>query len=291
MIDSIVVPNSSYGSVKENIVNKQSTVLDITHPGFHAKVSLFGGQVLSWQPQGQQPVLWCSDDSPLDGSKAIRGGIPVCWPWFGDFQGQGNHGFARNNTWLLQDVEYQPDHITLVLSLSGQQLSPVWPGSFTIEQRLRFADTLTQTMTVTNNSQQQFSFTHALHSYFSVSSPSNVRLPEVNLAWFDDKIIEVQGCKPQELKNIEGPVDRVYHLDKTVTLVDKGLKRIIEISKFNSAQWIVWNPGEDLANTMTDIHDGGEQEFVCVEAGNTSWTKVDPGETVTFGQEIKVYNL
>ncbi|TKB44236.1 D-hexose-6-phosphate mutarotase [Thalassotalea mangrovi] len=286
-----MVRKFTYGSLEETKVSEHGEILKISHEKFDATVSTFGGQVLSWHPKPYSPIFWCSSNTPLDGSKAIRGGIPICWPWFGDFQGKGNHGFARNHAWLVKHIKFERDVVELVLVLFGTELSDAWPAGFKLVQTLRFSDTFSQEITYTNIGSDIQRFSHALHNYFQVSTPGQTIIPELKEVWFDDKISERQGCPPQELRNLEGPVDRIYHFDNTVTLIDKGLGRAIEISKFNAGQWIVWNPGEDLASTMSDIHPGGEQEFVCVEAGNTNWLEVEPEQSVSFGQQIKVYNL
>lgn len=287
---SSIVKNE-YGEVVESKLSSNFSELELTHELFSASLTLHGGHVLSWQPKGHDEVFWMSKKAQLQQGKAIRGGIPICWPWFGPYKNSGNHGFARNSVWQIKDVVIDKSGICVELLLSGKDCSPVWPFSFAVTQVLKFSNTFSQQLIIENTGNSVFQFTDALHTYFAVSHPKNVALPDLNHASFDDKIADNSGCPSADVLDCVGPIDKIYYHNASATLFDRGLKRAIEIKKTNSAQWVLWNPGVEIATSMSDIHQQGEDEFVCLEAANTNWIKVPVGKSVELSQKIQVYKL
>lgn len=287
---SSIVKNE-YGEVVESKLSSNFSELKLNHELFSARLTLHGGHVLSWQPKGHDEVFWMSKKAQLQQGKAIRGGVPICWPWFGPYNDAGNHGFARNSIWQVKDIVIDESGICVELLLSGQDCSKAWPFSFAITQVLKFSNTFSQQLIIENTGDSAFQFTDALHTYFAVSHPKNVALPDLNNASFDDKIAQHSGCSPANVLACVGPIDKIYHHNSSATLFDKGLKRAIEIKKTNSAQWVLWNPGVEIAASMSDIHQQGEDEFVCLEAANTNWIKVPVGQSVELSQMMQVYKL
>lgn len=285
------VAKSEFGCIVESKLNSNFSELILTHDLFTARLTLHGGHILSWQPKGHDEVFWLSKKAQLQQGKAIRGGIPICWPWFGPYLEAGNHGFARTSVWQLGDISISSKGIKVELELSGDNCSPSWPYKFNVKQVLMFSTTFSQQLIIENLSHKSFQFSNALHSYFSVSNPANIAIPDLNSASFDDKINQLRGCVPVDVFNCTGPIDKIYHHNSSMTLFDKGWKRAIEIKKSNSAQWVLWNPGVDIAASMSDIHQQGEDEFVCLEAANTNLVTVPQGEAVSLSQEIQVYKL
>ncbi len=286
-----IIEKNEFGYVNKVFLPDIAEQIVIQHDNCVAKISLYGGHILSWQPEGQTEVLWISETSNLNGSRPIRGGIPICWPWFGGLQGEVNHGFARRNCWQLEAVNIEEKGVEIVLSLSAQSLSAVWPFSYRVTQNIYFSTTLCQQLTVENVGNEALTFSDALHTYFSVSHPRNVSVPALNLAVFDDKITGELKQPAEQVLDCIGPVDRIYYNNESATLFDKGLNRSITINKTCSKQWVLWNPGKEIADSMADVHDGGELEFICLEAANTALVSVVPNSSVTIGQEISVTNL
>lgn len=282
---------SEFGEVVESKLNANFSELILSHDLFSARLTLHGGHVVSWQPKGHDEVFWMSKKAQLENGRAIRGGVPICWPWFGPYNDAGNHGFARTSTWQLGDIDINSNRIKVELILEGENKSSVWPYKFRVKQVLMFSTTFSQQLIIENLSHKDFQFSSALHSYFSVSNPENIAIPELNSACFDDKIKKIQGCAPADVFNCTGPIDKIYYHNSAMTMFDKGWKRAIEIKKSNSAQWVLWNPGLDIAAGMADIHQQGENEFVCLEAANTNWVTVPKSEAVSLSQEIQVYKL
>lgn len=267
--------------------------LSITHRHCQAQVSLYGGQVLSFKPTGHKDVLWLSEQAHFQAGKAIRGGIPLCWPWFGANDKQSkkkksaNHGFARQLPWQVDSINADESGVTLVLVLTGENQHPLWPNAYQLRQTLFFGENFKQTLAMTNLSSQDAQYSAALHSYFTVSNPSNVTIDTLTGLSYHDKLTARSSLQQQSVSCV-GEIDREYHSSEKMTLVDSKWQRKIDIISGNCQQWVLWNPGIELANTMADIHPSGEQEYVCLEAANTRWQELPAGETVTISQEITV---
>ncbi|NMP14869.1 D-hexose-6-phosphate mutarotase [Thalassotalea sp. Y01] len=283
--------SNNYGSINARVLSDSITLIDVSHDRFEASLSLHGGQILSWQPNGQKEVFWLSKKAKYDQEEAIRGGVPLCWPWFGALEGGGNHGFARTSQWSLAEYQINQDDVVLTLVLEGEQSQNIWPFKYQLTQRIVISNSLQQTLNVTNTSDKAFRFNGALHSYFRVSDPKYVAVPVLNNHYYDDKISSHLKCTPSDVFNCVGPIDRIYHCNSSATIFDKHWKRAIEIKKSNCPQWVLWNPGKATASAMADVHQGGENEFVCLEASNTNWLTVEAGKSIELSQEIQVYNV
>jgi glucose-6-phosphate 1-epimerase len=289
-----MLAENEFGNVHQENLSQNLSSLVIEHAKVNAKVSLYGGQVLSWQPCGERDVFWLSKDSAFEKGKAIRGGIPLCWPWFGchpnDNENKaGNHGFARCQIWKVDNIGISEQGVKICISWQGENMSDLWPFPCQLKQVLFFGRSFKQTLQMTNLSNIDTHYTGALHSYFSVSSPEAIKVAELENASFDDKLTK-QLYEPQPLENGVGPIDRIYYTNNCVNIVDSQWQRTIELKTKNTKQWIFWNPGVVLANNMVDIHHDGEQEFVCLEAANTQKTLLAAGSKVTIEQEISVFS-
>lgn len=286
MSSSILFANQ-YGQVDKTTLGQSVRGLLIEHQYCHAKISLYGGQVLTWQPEEHKPVFWLSENTHFCADKAIRGGVPLCWPWFGPYKDGGNHGFARLQVWQLDSIDMNEDAVTIVISWQGGNIHPLWPTASELRQELVFGKEFKQTLYMKNTGKFDVEYSGALHSYFCVSQPENVLVNDLNQAIFDDKLTG-KKAEPETLKHCKGPIDRVYHHNKPLQLVDKDWQRTIEVIPQNTRQWILWNPGADIAKKMPDIHPNGENEFVCLEAGNTVSQTLAVNRWVSIGQTIRV---
>ena len=290
---SLLVKNE-FGQVQQVKLSQGLSALVIEHSNVSAKVSLYGGQVLSWRPRGERDVFWLSKDSAFEQGKAIRGGIPLCWPWFGSHPSDnenkaGNHGFARTQLWQLDNIDISEQGVEVCLSWQGENMNDLWPFACQLKQVLFFGRSFKQVLKMKNLSDTDAYYTGALHSYFFVSSPKNIKVAALELSNFDDKLTG-QLCNPQLLENAVGPVDRIYHTNNEMKIVDDKWKRTIELKAKNTNQWVFWNPGAELANNMADIHHNGEQEFVCLEAANTQMQLLAAGGNIKIEQEVSVFS-
>jgi glucose-6-phosphate 1-epimerase len=290
------VMKNDFGQVRQVKLSSDLSALIIEHKTTQAKISLYGGQVLSWQPTGEREVFWLSNNSTFEPGKAIRGGIPLCWPWFGvhpnDSENKaGNHGFARCQLWQVDNIDINEQGVEVSLSWQGNNMNDLWPFACQLTQVLFFGQSFTQVFTMTNLSENDAYYAGALHSYFSVSAPENATLTELAKAPFDDKLTG-KACTakplPSILANGIDPVDRVYHSNEVMKVIDSDWQRTIALKTTNTKQWVFWNPGVELANNMADIHENGEQEFICLEAANTQMQLLGAGKSVSMSQHITV---
>jgi len=287
-----LLAENKYGQVNQVELSPGLSELVIEHPKCKARVSLYGGQVLSWIPSGQKEVFWLSETSSFEQGKAIRGGIPLCWPWFGahpdDSENKiGNHGFARIELWQIIDIDISAQGVEIRLGWQGENMHALWPYACQLEQVLFFGELFKQRLKMKNLSKSDAYYTGALHSYFLVSSPKDIKISALDLASFHDKLTN-QQCLPQPVENSVGPIDRIYYTNDSMNIVDSKWQRTIELKSSNCKEWVFWNPGVGLASQMADIHPSGEQEFVCLEAANTQMELLPAGEQVIMEQKISI---
>lgn len=288
------VQENSFGLIESFELSSGIQGIRFKHKHCCGEISLYGGQVLGWQPTGHKPIFWLSRAAEYKEGFAIRGGIPLCWPWFGGEVKDtnqalipvSNHGFARQSQWQLSRTEINDDNITIELTLKGHNNSNYWPAKFTLTQTLIFSDTFEQRLEIQNLSQQSVEYTGALHSYFCVGDPAEVKIKTLNNVSYDDKLTGIVG-KFSELVNCKGPIDRVYHSAVQQSICDNKWQRKITVSSTNCHQWVLWNPGVD-ANKMADMHQMAENEFVCLEAANTQWQIINANSSHTMSQKISV---
>ncbi|WP_425605721.1 lytic murein transglycosylase [Pseudoxanthomonas daejeonensis] len=261
-----------------------------------AAVSLFGGQVVSFVPSGQEDVFWLS---PLRAAlpTPIRGGTPVCWPYFSR-QGQANdvpaHGFVRTLSWQLVAARREADG-TLELELEPPPLQDL---SLRLRMQLRIGRTLEQRLVTQNTSGQAVRFTEALHNYFRVADVEQVRIEGLEGQPFLDKNDGGNRHIQQGEWNLHDPrdpgrADRLFPgAGGSYRLFDPGLRRRIDLQVSDGRTAIVWNPGEAGAARMADVGPHWRQ-FVCLEAGNAGPDVVElaPGATHTLVQTISVAPL
>lgn len=241
-------------------------------PGATAVISVFGGQLLSFIPEGQPDLLWLSPwraDLPTP----IRGGVPVCWPWFGR-QGQAAdvpaHGRVRTARWELQQVLRNGEGEVEL------QLAPSLPADLglRLQMQLRVGRQLHQQLTTDNIGTSPATFTQALHSYFRVGDASRVEVEGVDGLLYLDKLQDDEQMRRQQgpwsLRDLRDPgrSDRIYTgTQGRYVLRDPVLQRRIEIRSEGSQTLVAWNPGAEAAAKMADVGDGWH-DYVCLEVAN-----------------------
>ena len=290
--------SNQYGQVISITLADNIDGLVIKHQHCTAKISLYGGQVLSWQPKDQQAVFWLSETANYQSGKAIRGGIPLCWPWFGAHHHDpenkaGNHGFARQQNWQIDKIEISAQTVTIILVWQGENMNSLFPVACQLKQTLVFGDDFNQNLEMINLSSDDIEYTAALHSYFRVSHPKNIKIAKLSTLKFDDKLTG-ERHEPEAFINGVGPVDRIYHIageQQFLRIVDDAWQRVIEITTKNTAQWVFWNPGFEAAKNMIDVHQNGELEFVCLEAANTTPQVLAANSSLVISQKVAVYSI
>jgi len=239
-----------------------------------AEVYLYGAQVTSWKPAGFEEVLFVSKQSHWEYGKAIRGGIPVCFPWFRakpDDPKAPMHGFVRTKVWEVGSIQREPDEsVRLVLSTkSDDESRRWWPFEFRLEYHFRIGKTLELELRMHNTGPLELQFQEALHTYFRVGDVKLARVRGLdNVRFLDNRDGNKEKVQKGDLV-ISKWTDNAY-LDATgpVEIVDPTLGRRLVTQKSGSVSTIVWNPWSDGAANMPDF---GAEEWpgmLCVEGGN-----------------------
>jgi len=249
--------------------------LALSAPEGEAIVTLQGGHVTHFQPRGQRPVLWVSAESRFEAGKPIRGGVPICFPWFGPKAGAPEaplHGFARILAWTIRAVTPEADgSLRAVLELSAEAAAR---GGFPRELSLSLAVTvgrsLRMELTARNVDSAAVAFEEALHSYFAVSDVRQARVRGLEGVPYVDKTAGMaRQPGASEPIAIAAETDRVYlGTTGTVTIEDPGWKRRIVVAKSGSSTTVVWNPWIAKAKAMPDFGDDEWSGMVCVETAN-----------------------
>ena len=247
----------------------------LTAPGGSATVALHGAHVTGFVPAGAQPVLWMSRKSWFQPGKPIRGGIPVCFPWFsgsGPKRDSPYHGFARLMEWQVETTGTRPDGRTfLAMRLrADQRTRAYWPSDFELQYVVTVGRELELTLRTHNPGPGPFTITHALHSYFAVGDVRQVRIHGLAGTEYIDTVgpPERKRQGPDPIR-FEGETDRTY-LNTTATCIleDPVLARRITVAKSGSASTVVWNPWSDKAARMEDYADDEWPGMVCIETAN-----------------------
>ena len=253
-----------------------------------AEIYLLGAHVAHFQKNGEPPLLFMSVKSWFASGKPIRGGVPVCFPWFGPRDGGPAHGLARILAWELAATAVAPDgRVTVRLQLPQESLKPEWSALRT-EFVLTVADTLTMELVARNESRDKMlAIENCLHTYFHVGDISAVSLTGLQNAPFDDFAHGANGARKNgdtAPLHITQETNRVYP-DNTaaVGIHDKSLKRSIRVEKSNSHSTVVWNPW--TTQKMPEDYEQAEHaQMVCVESGNVKQNKISlaPGKTAAL---------
>jgi glucose-6-phosphate 1-epimerase len=240
-----------------------------------ALVYLQGAHVAHFQPKDEKPVLWMSAASHFERGKAIRGGVPICFPWFGpkaDAPDAPAHGYARILPWTVGAVTRETDgSLEAVLELTAEAAARGgFPDGFSLSMAVTVARSLRMELTVRNVGRGASTFAEALHSYLAVSDVRQARVRGLEGVGYVDKTAGM-ARKPGESEPIaiSAETDRVYTgATEPVTVEDPGWRRRVVVAKRGSATTVVWNPWVGKAKAMPDFGDDEWTGMVCVETAN-----------------------
>lgn len=272
-------------------------MLDVCNAHATARLSVYGAQVLAYRPTGAAAdLLFLSPQAVYQTGKAIRGGVPVCWPWFGpDPQSLGRpaHGLARHRLWTLRHAEVLPGDATrVVMGLSDSaETRALWPHAFDLSLTVTVGPTLRLALCTHNTGDTAFPLTQALHSYFSVGDIAQTRVTGLDGCRYADNAQGAGGALKTQRGDIAfmSEVDRVYaEAPAELDIEDRAGRRRIRIRTEGSRTAVVWNPWADIAAGMADLPDEAHQHFVCVETANAGDEVITlaPGERHTLVAEI-----
>jgi glucose-6-phosphate 1-epimerase len=267
----------------------------ITTPAASAEIYLHGAQITSWRPSDSEEVIFLSDHSRWEDGLAIRGGVPICFPWFrakADNPQAPAHGFVRTKEWRLDALIAKEDAVVMTLSTeSDDSTRRWWPHEFRITHRIRIGKVLLMELIVTNTGSMPFRFEEALHTYFRVSDAQTVRVYGLDQVTYLDNTDANRAKLQSGDVAFTGATDNAYiDTHATAELIDLGLHRALRTEKGNSATTVVWNPWQQGAASLSDLGDDEWQHMACVEASNilTAAISLAPGQEHALSATLSV---
>jgi glucose-6-phosphate 1-epimerase len=251
----------------------------VTTPLCSGEIYLQGAHITRWQPADQQPMLFLSDKSEFAPGKAIRGGIPIVFPWFGsrtatpeDPRTDGpSHGFARTQDWQLDFGAYAADELHLSFSLGANDVSrALGYDHFLVAYQVTFGRDLRLRLSIANNGSTPMRVEEALHTYLRVGDAEKVCIHGLLETEYIDKTANfVRKVQSEPVLMLTGPTDRPYlNTTSPVVVDDPVLNRRITVTKANSNTTVVWNPWANAA--LVDMSENGWRDMVCVESANAA---------------------
>lgn len=246
-------------------------ILHIQTPLAQARVALQGAQLLHWQPTGQAPVLWVSSAARFAAGLPLRGGVPVCWPWFGPREGLPAHGFVRTRSWTLRRAAVDDGgvaHVTFGL-VDDAQTRALWDHAFDLELQMHIGSTLELHLTTHNTGLTPMVLTQALHSYFAVADLMALSVHGLEGCAYLDKVRHGAPGVQSGALQLGHETDRIYTHTTADCVIDDALaQRCIRVAKRGSSSTVVWNPGPEREPLIDDLSAGDHQRMLCVETSN-----------------------
>lgn len=266
-----------------------------------ASLSLQGGHLLSWQSSAcAEPVLWMSKQARFAVGKSIRGGVPVCWPWFGPHATDPSlpaHGFARIAQWSVTDSDVNAQgEVSITLALQHDLAhETVWPHSANLSLTVTLGESLRMQLETRNSGMTPFVLGEALHTYFNISDIEAVAVHGLEGGEYWDTVGGVEKKRQAGPIQFSAETDRVYiNSDAATVIEDPGYARRIHIAKRGSLATVVWNPWTDKANRMGDLgQPDGWRQMLCVESANAWDNKITlaPGAVHTLDVAYRVETI
>ncbi len=292
----------------------------INHPLFTANISELGGQLTSFVDKNNDQWIWLSDSAVRDGSKAIRGGVPLCWPWFGPYKGASmpqlsmpqpslpQHGYARLAPWKLITIDENEEQVSVRFQadFSNLDISPeqhLETGiqallSCTLFIEYQFSDSLVINLHTENSSNIAIKMTQAIHTYFNLPTVSELAVQGLCNVEYYDQLLSQNFVSDTPL-DIDRALDRIYNKgssgkhknidtdDNQVKIVNKqSNEALFTISGNNHDSVVIWNPWQEGAKGLADFEDRGYLNMLCVEMANTRPITLNPHSSYTLTQSI-----
>ena len=260
--------------------------LIIQHKNFDAAFSLHGAHLLHFQLKDQAPIIWLSKTAIFNEKKAIRGGVPVCWPWFGPAgkslgDNLPGHGFARTSKWTIKSIDELTNGVEIQLLLTDtEETRKLWPHQFELVLKATLTNTVKLELISTNTGAESFFYRAALHTYLAISSPDACKISGLNQHYQD--MLDAGNAKISDgTLTITEPVDTIYQkAQSAITIEDSTYQRKLKVTNTGNDSEVVWNPWISGAEAFADMPDDGYKTMLCVESAITD----QAGETVPAGQ-------
>jgi glucose-6-phosphate 1-epimerase len=252
------------------------TFVELVNEHGKAIVSLQGGHLINWSPRGEKAVIWLSRNAKFTPGKSIRGGVPVCWPWFGPHSKEKTfpaHGFARTTPWQVvasEAIGNAKTCLTLRLEQHGAERR-YWPYSSELVVQFTLGAALEIELITRNTGNTPITIGEALHTYFEISDVREITIHGLDGCDYLDKVDGMKRKRQIGPIGCNGETDRIY-LDTTSDCIidDPGFNRRVHISKQGSRSTVIWNPWQDKAARMDDLGKDGYMNMICVESANVA---------------------
>ncbi|HEY4102459.1 MAG TPA: D-hexose-6-phosphate mutarotase [Polyangiaceae bacterium] len=259
-------------------------------------VYLQGAHIAEWTPRGQSPVLWMSGKASYQSGKPLRGGVPICFPWFGPHpthQEYPQHGFARTTDFAYVGARLDGEGRAELEFMLGEneKTRAFFPHAFEARLRVAFGQTLGLAFSVTNRGSASFDYEEALHTYFHVADVRKSALIGLRGAKYLDKVRGMaEFSESADALTLSGETDRVYESAAACTIADPLGRRSLVVEKAHSQNTVVWNPWAEKAAKIADFEASDWPKMLCVESANVGRAKVSlaPGTTHTLELTIRV---
>lgn len=294
MFDSLrqLISASSHLAIEE--VAPDYPLIHVAHPAASASIALHGAHLTAWQPTGARPVIYTSPDARFMAGKEIRGGIPICWPWFNAHPTDPSmpaHGFARIRFWTLTRVAEDNAFVELEFTLnSSDETRSLFPHDFRVTLTMRIGAELSVALRTTNLSPDPITISGALHTYFAIGDLSEIAITGLEGVDYLDTVGEHAERAQEGPIHFGGEVDRVYRAAPPVRIVDRAFGGNITMESSGSRSTVVWNPFIQKAATIGDLPDDAYRDFVCIEAANAKHDvrTLLPEESHTLAMTLRV---
>jgi glucose-6-phosphate 1-epimerase len=273
--------------------------IQVTSPLASATVYLHGAHVTHWQPAGEEPVLFMNSASWFEEGKPIRGGVPVCFPWFGPHpmdETKPAHGFVRLNAWDVESIT-QDDAGNVIITLFTESTDAsydLWPFEFELRYVVTIGKTLSLSLQTNNTDEKEMKITEALHTYFAISDIHNIQVAGLEGRPYLDKVAGKPAQSPEGPIRFTGEYDTVYgDTQATCMIIDEAKNREISIAKEGSDATVVWNPWINKSQALPDMADNEWPQMVCVETVNAghNLATVKPGKQHAMTSIISVAKI
>ncbi|MES2624871.1 MAG: D-hexose-6-phosphate mutarotase [Pseudomonadota bacterium] len=274
--------------IKERKASEQITVLEIENAHATASISLFGAQVLSFQPKHDgRERLFLSTKARWDGSKSLRGGIPICWPWFGahaEAEKYPAHGYVRTRQWQLLATE-DMESATLLRFGIENTMGAGFNGTASLTLEVLIGRQLSISLITTNTGVEPFKLGCALHSYFAVSDVSATKLEGLQ-GTYSDKTRNWAMLPTPVLYEFTSETDRIHlHATPIVCILDQGHTTLVHSKGHDSV--VVWNPWEENSRQLPDMAENEFKLMLCVETALTQGLVLAPEQVHALVQTIE----
>jgi glucose-6-phosphate 1-epimerase len=272
--------------------------VSIIAPEAAGEIYLHGAHVTSWKPASREEVFFLSSKSRWEDGSSIRGGVPICFPWFAgkaDDPKAPAHGFVRTKAWQLESIAQAGGAVTVsMFTESNEDTRRWWPAEFRLVYRATFGSELTLELEVTNTGETALRFEEALHAYHRVGNIEKVRVRGLDSVHYLDKTDSNREKTQHGEIAIISETDRVYlNTSDAIELDDPALRRRIRVAKENSRTTVVWNPWAQKAHSLPDLPNDEWTRMICIETSNVSdcSVRLGPGQRHKMKAFVGVVDL